>query len=202
MTGGGFARLPDGSVIVALSLPRPSAHEARDVRDVQDVRDARDTCDMREVRDARDMDGVRVGAAPAWPWRRPAGATAPPERPERRRWSAHADEAHTVRPATPALPGIAEEPRVRVLVHAGNRARALTRLRNLGLRAVYLRGNAAPPTPDEITAVLHHPDGLVWRANPGDDTESWHPIAALLRHSHRTRTAWEVPTGSLWPGES
>ena len=35
---------------------------------------------------------------------------------------------------------------VRVLVHAQNRARALTRLRNLGMRAVYLRGNAAPPT--------------------------------------------------------
>ncbi|MGW1110380.1 hypothetical protein ACWD44_04560, partial [Streptomyces albidoflavus] len=39
------------------------------------------------------------------------------------------------------------EQRVRVLVHAKNRARALTRLRNLGLRAVYLRGNGAPPTP-------------------------------------------------------
>ncbi|MBV7698920.1 hypothetical protein [Streptomyces sp. TRM70350] len=77
---------------------------------------------------------------------------------------------------------------VRVLVHAQNRARALTRLRNLGLRAVYLRGNAAPPTPDEITAVLHHPDGLIWRTAP--DTaigspelvqELWRPIRALLR---------------------
>ncbi|MFD3731530.1 hypothetical protein [Streptomyces sp. NPDC058632] len=55
---------------------------------------------------------------------------------------------------------------VRFLVHAGNRARALTRLRNLGLRAVYLRGNAAPPSGDEITAVLHHPDGLIWRTAP------------------------------------
>lgn len=88
--------------------------------------------------------------------------------------------------------------RVRVLVHAGNRARALTRLRNLGLRAVYLRGNSAPPTPDEITAVLHHPDGLIWRTDPnpcpqapygvqaalrGSETaqELWHPIRALLR---------------------
>ncbi|WP_318203296.1 hypothetical protein [Streptomyces sp. SCL15-4] len=75
--------------------------------------------------------------------------------------------------------------RVRVLVHAANRARALTRLRNLGLRAVYLRGNAEPPTPDEITAVLHHPDGLVWRTAPTADgvpaTELWHPIRALLR---------------------
>lgn len=70
---------------------------------------------------------------------------------------------------------------VRFLVHAANRARALTRLRNLGLRAVYLRGNAQPPTPDEITAVLHHPDGLIWRTAP--DTRSgelWHPIRTLL----------------------
>ncbi|CAL9523111.1 hypothetical protein [Streptomyces sp. enrichment culture] len=78
---------------------------------------------------------------------------------------------------------------VRVLVHAGNRARALTRLRNLGLRAVYLRGNAAPPTPDEITAVLHHPDGLIWRTAPCPGVltgaelavELWQPIRALLR---------------------
>ncbi|MBL1099618.1 hypothetical protein [Streptomyces coffeae] len=70
---------------------------------------------------------------------------------------------------------------VRVLVHAANRQRALTRLRNLGLRAVYLRGNSAPPTPDEVTAVLHHPDGLVWRTAPDSGGELWHPIAALLR---------------------
>ena len=81
---------------------------------------------------------------------------------------------------------------VRVLVHARNRARALTRLRNLGMRAVYLRGNAAPPTPDEITAVLHHPDGLIWRTAPAPDNavvipgqelpqELWHPIRALMR---------------------
>ncbi|KOU70946.1 hypothetical protein ADK57_11400 [Streptomyces sp. MMG1533] len=77
---------------------------------------------------------------------------------------------------------------VRVLVHAQNRARALTRLRNLGMRAVYLRGNAAPPTPDEITAVLHHPDGLIWRTAPDNAVggpelaqELWHPIRALLR---------------------
>jgi hypothetical protein len=73
---------------------------------------------------------------------------------------------------------------VRFLVHARNRARALTRLRNLGLRAVYLRGNAAPPTPDEITAVLHHPDGLLWRTDPAPLVpELWHPIRALLRPS-------------------
>ncbi|WP_107421324.1 hypothetical protein [Streptomyces nanshensis] len=103
--------------------------------------------------------------------------------PEPRRWSAHADEAHTVRAVTARRHG--EEPRVRVLVHSVNRARALTRLRNLGMRAVYLRGNAEPPTADEITAVLHHPDGLVWRTTPGDDRESWHPIESLLRPSDR-----------------
>ncbi|MGW1159100.1 hypothetical protein ACWD5Q_22095 [Streptomyces sp. NPDC002513] len=77
---------------------------------------------------------------------------------------------------------------VRVLVLAQNRARALTRLRNLGLRAVYLRGNAAPPTPDEVTAVLHHPDGLIWRTAPDSagqelSQELWHPIRALLRQT-------------------
>ncbi|WP_246236039.1 hypothetical protein [Streptomyces boluensis] len=70
---------------------------------------------------------------------------------------------------------------VRVLVHSANRARALTRLRNLGLRAVYLRGNTHPPTPDEVTAVLHHPDGLIWRTAPDEADELWHPIRALLR---------------------
>jgi hypothetical protein len=98
MADGGFVRLPDGSVVVALSLPRPDAP-------------------------------ARV---------------------------------------------------VRVLVHAVNRPRALTRLRNLGLRAVYLRGNAAPPTPDEVSAVLHHPEGIVWRATPGDASAPWQPMARLL----------------------
>lgn len=80
---------------------------------------------------------------------------------------------------------------VRVLVHAANRARALTRLRNLGMRAVYLRGNAAPPTPDEITAVLHHPDGLIWRTSPAPAArplaapELWRPIRALLHTPKR-----------------
>ncbi|MEU5975129.1 hypothetical protein [Streptomyces sp. NPDC047315] len=64
----------------------------------------------------------------------------------------------------------------RYLVHAGNRARALTRLRNLGLRSVYLRGNAEPPTPDEITAVLHHPDGLLWRLQAPTPPGLWHPF--------------------------
>ncbi|MER6676867.1 hypothetical protein [Streptomyces sp. NPDC000983] len=87
-------------------------------------------------------------------------------------------------------PAVAGMGSVRVLVHARNRARALTRLRNVGLRAVYLRGNAAPPTPDEITAVLHHPDGLIWRtapdsgvaaACPGPAQELWRPIRSLVR---------------------
>ncbi|WP_329155912.1 hypothetical protein OHA63_12845 [Streptomyces anulatus] len=121
MAGGGFCRLPNGTVVVALTLTRPA-------------------------------DGTG-----------PCGATG----------------------AGPGAP-------VRVLVHAANRARALTRLRNLGLRAVYLRGNDRPPTPDEVTAVLHHPDGLLWRAAPQpgpvgltglapqSPQELWHPIRALL----------------------
>ncbi|MEU6953930.1 hypothetical protein [Streptomyces sp. NPDC045714] len=130
MAGGGFCRLPNGTVVVALTLTRPD------------------------------------------------GGTGP----------------HGGTGAGPGAP-------VRVLVHAANRARALTRLRNLGLRAVYLRGNDRPPTPDEVTAVLHHPDGLLWRAAPQTDPaglsglapqsprsspspqscqELWHPIRALL----------------------
>ncbi|MFE9659993.1 MULTISPECIES: hypothetical protein [unclassified Streptomyces] len=105
MSAGGFCRLPNGDVVVALNLPSPTAENALS-----------DTAD-----------------------------------------------------------------RVRVLIVAGNRARALTRLRNLGLRSVYLRGNVEPPTPDEITAVLHHPDGLVWRTAPDDSAELWHPIRSLLR---------------------
>ncbi|WP_411079328.1 hypothetical protein [Streptomyces sp. cmx-18-6] len=128
MAGGGFCRLPNGTVVVALTLTRPAG------------------------------DTVSRGGTGAGP-----GAP------------------------------------VRVLVHAANRARALTRLRNLGLRAVYLRGNDRPPTPDEVTAVLHHPDGLLWRAAPEPGPsgqaagppgqpprslqtaqELWHPIRALL----------------------
>ncbi|MEU8650435.1 hypothetical protein [Streptomyces sp. NPDC048737] len=93
---------------------------------------------------------------------------------------------------SPATDGAAV---VRVLVLARNRARALTRLRNLGLRAVYLRGNAAPPSPDEITAVLHHPDGLIWRTAPDNAVtaligvpEPWRPIRALLRRPAATGT--------------
>ncbi|MGP3987489.1 hypothetical protein [Streptomyces sp. 3N207] len=149
MSGGGFVRLPDGSVIVALTLPVP-----------------------REPHGTVPGAGTRRSAAAA-----PAGRAGLV--PASRRWSAFADEPHTVREATVRRP--CEEQRVRVLVHAGNRARALTRLRNLGLRAIYLRGNTEPPTADEVTAVLHHPEGLVWRAVPDDDRNSWRPIAALLR---------------------
>ncbi len=145
MARGGFAQLPDGSVIVALSLPRPAE-----------------------------------AACPAEAARTTAAALPAP-----RRWSAAADEPHTVRAAAEHR----DEPAVRVLVRAGNRARALTRLRNLGLRAVYLTGNAEPPTPDEITAVLHHPDGLLWRCSPHGDAEYWHPIASLFGARRRTPTS-------------
>lgn len=174
MAGGGFVQLPDGSVIVALTIPVP---------------------DRRAGRHPEPETGATpdTGTEPATAGRQPGlvrqGRRGGPHdglMPERRSWSAHADEAHTVRAATTRRQG--DEPRVRVLVHSFNRARALTRLRNLGMRAVYLRGNAEPPTADEITAVLHHPDGLVWRTAPADDRESWHPIESLLRPSDRVRT--------------
>lgn len=82
---------------------------------------------------------------------------------------------------------------VRMIVHAVNRARALTRLRNLGMRAVYLRGNAEPPTPDEITAVLHHPDGLIWRTAPDAAAELWHPIRALKRQALQGQRPSDLP---------
>lgn len=78
----------------------------------------------------------------------------------------------------PACP----ERTVRVIVHAQNRQRALTRLSNLGFRGARLSGNGEPPTPDEVTAVLHHPDGLVWREYEAvGGGELWHPISALNR---------------------
>jgi hypothetical protein len=183
MAGGGFVRLPDGTVIVALSLAVSKAAPG-----------AVPGAAPAAVRGGAapgggsDRDGAHGGpygpyggvtGLGGWPWRR-RPATAEEAVPQPRHWSAHADTPHTVRGAA-WWPGGEDEPRVRVLVHAGNRARALTRLRNLGMRAVYLRGNTEPPTPDEVTAVLHHPDGLVWRARPGADTDSWQPIAALLR---------------------
>jgi hypothetical protein len=70
---------------------------------------------------------------------------------------------------------------VRVVVHALNRQRALTRLSNLGFRGARLTGNAQPPTPDEVTAVLHHPDGLVWRDHHARTSDPWHPISTLNR---------------------
>jgi hypothetical protein len=160
MAGGGYVQLPDGSVIVALTLPVPA-------------------------------EGRRPSRSVPAPARRPGrsrGGAFDGLLPSPRRWSAHADEPHAVRPAVPAARH-GEEPRVRVLVHALNRPRALTRLRNLGLRAVYLRGNAQPPTADEINAVLHHPDGLVWRLTPGDARDSWRPIASLLRPHGRVYSA-------------
>jgi hypothetical protein len=76
-------------------------------------------------------------------------------------------------------------PRVRVLVHAANRQRALTRLRNLGFRSVHLRGNTAPPTLDEVSAVLHHPQGLLWRPADAAETVLWRPVSALFRPADR-----------------
>lgn len=173
MAGGGFVQLPDGSVIVALTLPVPdrraSGHAAPDTGATTDGTEA-----------------ATEGRVPGPVRQVPRGGAYDGLMPEPRRWSAHADEAHTVRAVTARRHG--DEPRVRVLVHSVNRARALTRLRNLGMRAVYLRGNAEPPSADEITAVLHHPDGLVWRMTPGDDRESWHPIESLLRPTDRVRT--------------
>jgi|GEM_PF-1906610 hypothetical protein len=74
---------------------------------------------------------------------------------------------------------------VRVVVHAANRQRALTRLSNLGFRGARLTGNAEPPTPDEVTAVLHHPDGLIWRDYEAPHTDPWHPKSALDRFARR-----------------
>ncbi len=176
MAGGGFVQLPDGSVIVALTLPVPVQ---RLHRQPEPVTGEAPHAGREAVADDRapGPGAVRQGRA--------GGAYDGLER-RGRRWSAHADEPHTVR-AVSARP-YGDESRVRVLVHSFNRARALTRLRNLGMRSVYLRGNAEPPTADEITAVLHHPDGLVWRMTPGDDREAWHPIESLLHPSHRVRT--------------
>lgn len=71
--------------------------------------------------------------------------------------------------------------RLRLLVHAPNRQRALTRLSNLGFRSVRLRGNTAPPSPDEVSVVLHHPEGLVWRAADAAGPAPWQPASALFR---------------------
>lgn len=70
---------------------------------------------------------------------------------------------------------------VRVVVHSLSRQRAMTRLSNLGFRGARLSGNVEPPTSDEITAVLHHPDGLVWRDYHARSAEPWHPISTLNR---------------------
>ncbi|GHH76527.1 hypothetical protein GCM10018793_22420 [Streptomyces sulfonofaciens] len=141
MAHGGFCKLPSGSVVVALTLPRPTAEAAK------------------APGAAAYHDGAPGSAA--------TGAT----------------------PPGGSTPG-GERGTVRVLVHAANRSRALTRLRNLGLRSVYLRGNSHPPTPDEVTAVLHHPDGLIWRTAPLRPNELWHPIKALF-----ARPGPDVPAG-------
>ncbi|MGW0841392.1 hypothetical protein ACWD26_14715 [Streptomyces sp. NPDC002787] len=149
MAAGGFCKLPDGNVVVALNLPGTTAGAPRGALSPTGSGGVFATL-------PRAASGAPQGAPPA------GGAAAGA--------------------AAGAVPG---DGSVRVLVLAANRARALTRLRNLGMRAIYLRGNAAPPTPDEITAVLHHPDGLIWRRSPtsppSTTPELWHPIRALLR---------------------
>nr|WP_200303784.1 hypothetical protein [Streptomyces adelaidensis] len=144
MAAGGFCKLPDGNVVVALNLPGGTAQGARSA-----------------------LPGAWSAVAAG------AGVGA---------WALSGAASSAAVAGGPAVTG---DGSVRVLVLAANRARALTRLRNLGMRAIYLRGNAAPPTPDEITAVLHHPDGLIWRTSPvcpaSTTPELWHPIRALLR---------------------
>lgn len=157
MAGGGFTKLPGGDVVVAVSLPSPFG---------------------------RPMGAGPGGTLGHGTYTVGGGGSGVIGGPTEVAAAAETESAFI---RTGALSGAAAMgPRIRILVHAANRQRALTRLRNLGLRAVYLRGNAEPPTPDEITAVLHHPDGLVWRAAPDDDTESWHPIRALLRSTLRS----------------
>ncbi|KRV47723.1 hypothetical protein AQ490_04895 [Wenjunlia vitaminophila] len=70
---------------------------------------------------------------------------------------------------------------LRVIAHAASRQRALTRVRNLGFHGVQLRGNSAPPNPDEVSAVLYHPQGLLWRPAYAGQDELWRPIGALFR---------------------
>jgi hypothetical protein len=82
-------------------------------------------------------------------------------------------------------PAAGDGEEIRVIVLATNRQRALTRLRNLGFRSARLTGNAEPPTADETTAVLHHPDGLVWRPAGAAPAAPWQPIVALLRQPPR-----------------
>lgn len=128
MAHGGFCTLPNGTVVVALTLPAPATAAA-----------------VAPHGTASEGGTAKTTATP--------------------RTTAHGGDVTTVR----------------VLVHAVNRSRALTRLRNLGLRSVYLRGNAHPPTPDEVTAVLHHPDGLIWRDHHARSSDPWHPISTLNR---------------------
>jgi hypothetical protein len=90
----------------------------------------------------------------------------------------------------PSSPPSPRPEQLRVLVRAVNRQRALTRLRNLGFRGVRMRGNAAPPTPDEVSAVLYHPEGLLWRPSEAGDADLWQPVSALFRPV-------EPPSGGL-----
>ncbi|MFF6780283.1 hypothetical protein [Streptomyces sp. NPDC012510] len=164
MAAGGFCKLPDGNVVVALNLPRTTAGATAGALPTPGSGGVFATLPRAATRAPQ---GAPPGGATV-------GGTGP----------AGAGLVGGAAGAAGAG-GVPGDGSVRVLVLAANRARALTRLRNLGMRAIYLRGNAAPPTPDEITAVLHHPDGLIWRPSPttppSTTPELWHPIRALLR---------------------
>lgn len=157
MAAGGFCKLPDGNVVVALNLPRTTAAATGGALPTTGS-------------------GGVFATLPRVPTRAPQAA--PPG-------GGAGSTVGSAAAGAGAAGVVPAEGSVRVLVLAANRARALTRLRNLGMRAIYLRGNAAPPTLDEITAVLHHPDGLIWRPSPttppSTTPELWHPIRALLR---------------------
>lgn len=162
MARGGFCKLPNGTVVVALTLPAP-------------VPDG--------TKDGAAAPGQARAATPG-----PTGSTAPP------------GPARGVTRACGVANARGGDGRtVRVVVHAVNRSRALTRLRNLGLRSVYLRGNTHPPTPDEVTAVLHHPDGLIWRTAPLVANELWHPIRALFRGQGPERRPTTDPSHRTTP---
>jgi hypothetical protein len=179
MAAGGFCKLPDGNVVVALNLPGATATGTGSALSGAGSGGAAGALPGPVAGGASGALPATVGALPvSW-----AGtATGAPAVSGAPKAVFGAPAGSMVGVPAGAVPG---DGSVRVLVLAANRARALTRLRNLGMRAIYLRGNAAPPTLDEITAVLHHPDGLIWRTSPAcpasTTPELWHPIKALLR---------------------
>ncbi|TQE15235.1 hypothetical protein Sipo8835_46505 [Streptomyces ipomoeae] len=188
MAAGGFCKLPDGNVVVALNLPGRTTRGVDAARPVAAPSAASGAVPgALGAPRSSEVSGVPGGLSRAGTVPAASGSPGLPGVPGAAQVSGVPGASRA--PGVPEVPGAQgaapDEGFVRVLVLAANRARALTRLRNLGLRAIYLRGNAAPPTPDEITAVLHHPDGLIWRTSPPSSAstapELWHPIRALLR---------------------